>query len=331
MKCRRCHEEAVIEVRRHRAAFCRDCFLHHCRQQVRRTIERHEMIRPGERALVAVSGGKDSLAVWDLLLDLGHEADGVYLGLGIGDYSAESLERARAFARGREARLIEVDLGAEVGFTIPLAAERVHRSPCSACGLSKRHLLNKVAVEEGYDVLVTGHNLDDEAAVLLGNVLQWSMEYLARQRPVLPESPGFARRVKPLVAMGERESAAYCVLRGIDYIVDECPMAAGNRHLRYKEALNAIEEQSPGAKATFFAGFLDNMLPMLSELAVEERAKVGTCRSCGAPTTSETCAFCRLRERAQQDAPAKGRRRGRQHRVPDQAHAGAAPSGAGDG
>ena len=50
---------------------------------------------PGERVLVAVSGGKDSLALWDLLLDLGYEADGLYLGLGIGGYSdASAVARA---------------------------------------------------------------------------------------------------------------------------------------------------------------------------------------------------------------------------------------------
>ncbi|HEY5012273.1 MAG TPA: tRNA(Ile)-lysidine synthetase, partial [Acidimicrobiia bacterium] len=83
MKCRRCKEPAVIDVRRHNAAFCRDCFLHHCREQVRRAIDHFEMMAPGERVLVAISGGKDSLALWDLLLALGYEADGLYLGLGI--------------------------------------------------------------------------------------------------------------------------------------------------------------------------------------------------------------------------------------------------------
>ena len=263
MRCRRCQQDAVIEVRRHRAAFCRDCFLHHCRTQVARTVEKHRMIRDGERALVAVSGGKDSLAVWDLLLDLGYAADGVYLGLGIGEYSDESLGYARAYAQRRGVTLIEVDLGTEVGFTIPLAAERVHRSPCSACGLSKRHLLNRAAVDGGYDVLVTGHNLDDEAAVLLGNVLQWSMEYLARQQPVLAESPGFARRVKPLVAISERESAAYCVLKGIDYVVEECPLVAGNTQMRHKETLNQMEEAAPGTKHNFLFGYLDRAAALL--------------------------------------------------------------------
>jgi tRNA-5-methyluridine54 2-sulfurtransferase len=84
MRCKRCRGKVVIEVRRHNAAFCRDCFFHYVRQQVTKAIAKHHMLVPTDRVLVAVSGGKDSLALWDLLLDLGVQADGLYLGLGIG-------------------------------------------------------------------------------------------------------------------------------------------------------------------------------------------------------------------------------------------------------
>ncbi len=320
MKCRRCREPAVIEVRRHNAAFCAGCFLHHTREQVRKTIEEFDMIGEGERVLVAVSGGKDSLGLWDLLLDLGYAADGLYIGLGIGDappassggaaegggavevaggYSRTSGAYARDFAAHRQARLVEIDLPSEFGFDIPLGAAAARRAPCSACGLSKRHLFNRAALDGGYDVVATGHNLDDEAAVLFGNVLRWDTAYLGRQVPVLPATPGFARKVKPLVRLAEREMAAYCVLRGIDYIVEECPMADGNRHLGYKAALNAIEDSSPGAKHAFYFEFLSKASALFRPLAEAEReAALGTCASCGAPTTGEVCAFCSLVARA---------------------------------
>ncbi|MGZ8567316.1 MAG: hypothetical protein ACXWXS_09720, partial [Actinomycetota bacterium] len=52
----------VIEIRRHNAAFCGDCFLPHVREQVKRAIASYDMFEPSDRILVAVSGGKDSLA-----------------------------------------------------------------------------------------------------------------------------------------------------------------------------------------------------------------------------------------------------------------------------
>jgi uncharacterized protein (TIGR00269 family) len=299
-----CREPAVIDIRRHNANFCVEHFLRLCRDQVAKAIEDFEMFGPDDRLLVAVSGGKDSLAVWDLLRELGYRADGLYIGLGIGEYSDRSGEVVKAFAQERGWPLQVVDLRADHGYDVPTAAAVTKRVPCSACGLSKRHLFDRAALDGGYDAVVTGHNLDDEAAVLFGNTLRWEAEYLARQLPVLPARDGFPRKVKPLVRLGEREMAAYCVLRGIDYIVEECPMAAGNKHLGYKEALNAIEATSPGTKHAFYFGFLDRAAPRFRDAAPDRLdagdgapAGLGRCRSCGAPSTNDVCAFCRLVER----------------------------------
>jgi uncharacterized protein (TIGR00269 family) len=298
VKCVVCRGPAVIDIRRHNANFCTDHFLKLCRDQTAKAIKQFDMMVPGARVLVAVSGGKDSLALWDLLVELGYDVDGLYLGLGIGEYSDHSGTFARDFAERRGLRLIEVDLRDTYGYDIPTGARAAKRVPCSACGMSKRHLFDKVALEGGYDVVATGHNLDDEAAVLFGNVLHWQADYLGRQYPVLDARDGFPRKVKPLVRLGEREMAAYCVLRGIDYIVEECPMAVGNKHLGYKEALNAIEATSPGSKHTFYFGFLDRAHGRFHPDAQAEQAELGRCRSCGAPTSSDICAFCRLVDRA---------------------------------
>jgi tRNA-5-methyluridine54 2-sulfurtransferase len=297
VKCRVCREPAVIDVPRHNANFCQEHFERLCRDQVARAIADFSMIAPGERVLVAVSGGKDSLAVWDLLLALGYEADGLYLGLGIGEYSDESGTYASAFAEERGLRLRMLDLREEHGFDVPTAARATRRVPCSACGLSKRHLFDSAALEGGYDVVATGHNLDDEAAVLFGNTLRWDLEYLGRQLPVLPAHDGFPRKVKPLVRLSERETAAYCVLRGIDYQVEECPMAAGNRHLGYKEALNTIERESPGTKTAFYFNFLDRAAGLFAASATPPDGALRRCERCGAPSQGEVCAFCRLVER----------------------------------
>lgn len=307
MKCRTCRGPAIIDLPRHNANFCAEHFLELCRRQVAKAIEDHDMFHPDDRILVAVSGGKDSLAVWDLLIELGYRVDGLYLGLGIGDYSEASGEYARAFARERGLHLREISLRDDYGYDVPTAARATRRVACSACGMSKRHLFDRAALDGGYDVVVTGHNLDDEAAVLFGNTLRWDVEYLARQLPVLPARDGFPKKAKPLVRLTERETAAWCVVRGIDYLVDECPMAVGNKHLGYKEALNAIEAQSPGSKAAFYLGFLDRMAPLLAGRSAADRHALHRCTRCGAPTSAEgddaLCAFCRLVDTAAAHEP----------------------------
>jgi uncharacterized protein (TIGR00269 family) len=279
------------------------------RQQVRRAVDKHRMLRPGDRVLVAVSGGKDSLALWDLLLDLGHRADGLYMSLGIGAYSERSRDTCQAFADARGVRLHVYDLGAEQGYTIPEAAGRAARapagagrSPCGVCGLSKRYVFNRAALQGGYDVVATGHNLDDEAAVLLANTLRWDTAAMARQFPVLEATrPGLVKKVKPLYRVAERETAAYCVLKGIDYVVEECPLVAGNTQLQHKQTLNQLEEASPGSKHNFLFGFIDRASELLRSA---DDAELTECARCGMvtqapddPGTVPVCAFCRSRER----------------------------------
>jgi len=292
MKCRRCKAPAVVEIRRHNASFCRDCFVRHVQEQVKRAIGAYDMFGPKDRLLVAVSGGKDSLALWDVLLELGYRASGLYVGLGIGEYSSRSAELVRAFARARSAELIEVDLASEYGFDIPTAGARGSRSTCAVCGLSKRYVFNRAALEHGSDVIVTGHNLDDEAATLLGNTLRWQTDYIARQCPILPAEAGLVKKVKPLYRLSELETAAYAFLRGIDYVVEECPLVAGNTQLRYKEAMDQLEATSPGTKAQFFLSYLERGAPLFAR---QDEADLRPCGSCGQPTTGRFCAFCRAR------------------------------------
>jgi tRNA-5-methyluridine54 2-sulfurtransferase len=292
MRCRSCRGPAVIEIRRHHAAFCTEHFLAMFRTQVEKAIRRFRMMGPDDRILVAVSGGKDSLALWDVLLGLGYDASGLYLGLGIGGYSGRSHDAVRTFADHRGVRLLTVDLEREHGFDIPTAGQRGSRSTCAVCGLSKRYVFNRAALEGGFDVVATGHNLDDEAATLLGNTLRWQTEAIARQSPALPAHEGMVRKVKPLHRLSELETAAYAFLRGIDYVVEECPLVAGNTQLRQKEAMNAIEHASPGTKAQFFLGYLERGVPLFRS---EDRADLRSCEGCGQPTTGRFCAFCRAR------------------------------------
>ncbi|HUF58068.1 MAG TPA: ATP-binding protein [Actinomycetota bacterium] len=292
MRCRSCRGDAVIEIRRHHAAFCTEHFFVMFLTQVEKAIRRHQMMAPDDRILLAVSGGKDSLALWDVLLDLDYDVTGLYLGLGIENYSDRSHEVARAFAEERRARLLTVDLPRDYGYDIPTAGRRGSRSTCAVCGLSKRYVFNRAALEGGFDVVATGHNLDDEAATLLGNTLRWQTDAIARQSPVLPARDGMVKKVKPLHRVSELETAAFAFLRGIDYVVEECPLVAGNTQLRYKEAMNTIEQTSPGTKAQFFLGYLERGMPLFRS---EDRAALQACESCGQPTTGRFCAFCRAR------------------------------------
>jgi len=294
VKCKRCKEKAIVQLRSHNAAFCKPCFIFFFQRTVERSIEREHMFTPDERILVAVSGGKDSLALWDVLVKLGFQTEGLYLGLGIGTYSHASEVKTRAFAEKRGLRLQVVPLDeTEDGLGIPAVAAATRRPPCSACGTFKRHHFDRAAFDGGFSVLATGHNLDDEAARLMGNVLHWQVPYLAKQQPVLhPTHARFVRKVRPLFRTSELESATYAFLRGIDYVVEECPNSHGATQLVYKDILNRLEHTMPGSKLAFVTEFLSRGQPLFA--GAPGAAELGECERCGMPAAGDLCGYCRL-------------------------------------
>ena len=303
MRCRTCGSQAVINMPQHRLALCKEHYLAWLPAQIERDIARFNMADKTDRILVAVSGGKDSLALWDMLTLLGYQSDGLYINLGIDGglaYSSLSGKYAQAFADQRGLKLITVNLAETCHESLPEMAARTLRGrnkTCSLCGLVKRHILNRIAVEGNYDALATGHNLDDEVAILLANTLEWSFARLSRGKPLLPSGPGFARKIKPFCRVYEREAAAYSILRAIPYMPDECPHSVGSKQLYFKTYLNEWEQQMAGTKLRFYNNYLkaldDGAFP--DGQAAPENLMAQRCPSCGQPTTnSGLCSFCTL-------------------------------------
>ncbi len=297
MKCRKCKKPAVLKMPRHNTAFCDCCFQDYLLKQVQKAISDGKMFFKEAPILVAVSGGKDSLALWDILIKLGYETVGLHLNLGIGAYSATSQQMVEQFAQTRNLRLITHGYQEAYGLGVVEIAKASARPACSACGTMKRHHFNRIAIEEGFPVVATGHNLDDEAARLLGNLLKWQVPYLEKQSPVLSDDNGkWAKKVKPLYRLPEREMAAYAILNRIDYIVEECPMSNGAKAFTYKETLNRLEEASPGAKHQFYLGFLKQKEKSFPSPPPVTDADA--CLTCGQPSLGEQCGYCRLIERS---------------------------------
>lgn len=292
MKCKVCREKAEISLRSHNIALCRGDFIHFFERRVKRSIKEWRMFTPTDKLLVAVSGGKDSLGLLHLLRKLNYGVTGYYIHLGIDGYSDVSLDKVQEFSRTRGIPIMVEDVTVKWGKGIGEVAKAVRRAPCSVCGMVKRYLMNRAAAE--FDVIATGHNLDDEVATLQGNLLRWEGEYLGRQSPVLQQRGGLKKRVKPLSFTSERESAAYTFMEGIDYVMEECPLARGATSLFYKEVFSQIEERMPGTKSRFLKGFLTFQEKHLRE---EKEEALRSCARCGYLTTAEVCNFCRLDEK----------------------------------
>lgn len=268
--------KAAVFLPHHRLALCKKHFLQWFEKRVEKTIKQFKMFSKKDRILVAVSGGKDSLALWNALTNLGYTADGFYIDLGIDNYSQDSKQLAVNFSSKIGRPLHIVSLREELA---PISAidSISNRPACSACGTVKRYYMNRFARENGYSVIATGHNLDDETAVLFGNTLHWDINYLSRQYPVLEEEEGFVRKVKPLCKITEKESALYAFFSGIEYIEYECPFSEGASSIEYKELLSQLEEKHPGTKLQFYTNFLKNMYPILKQYKEKKSEMLRKC------------------------------------------------------
>ena len=296
-KCRICkskgkNEKAIIYLPHHRLALCKIHFIEWFEKRIEKTIRNYQMFNKSDTILVAVSGGKDSLTLWNVLNNLGYNADGLYIDLGIDQYSIDSKNLSISFSKkiGRKLHIINLK---EKLASIPELNKATNKPTCSACGTVKRYFMNKFAKESGYSIIATGHNLDDETAVLFGNTIHWNIDYLKRQYPVLKEERGFIRKVKPLCKITEKESALYAFFNNISYIEYECPFSEGASSIEYKRILSLLEENHPGTKLQFYTNFLKRMYPILSE---EKHDDLKKCVVCGEPSYTQICSFCKLKE-----------------------------------
>jgi tRNA-5-methyluridine54 2-sulfurtransferase len=334
MKCRVCGKPANISLSAYHTALCAEDFTAFIEKRVLTTINKYSLMNDGDTPVVAVSGGKDSLALWHIMNKLGFPADGIYIDLGIENYSDRSLLKIKKMADVLKRKVFIFRFRDMLGKGIEELAKILRRMPCSACGMIKRYVMNKVCLDHGYSVLMTGHNLDDEASALLGNVLYWKDEYLWKKDVLLEGREGrLSRKAKPLFLCSEREMAAYAIINRIDYIYEECPFSIGAKSLLYKGILNKLEELSPATKIGFIKGYLrmtkkikaidrdmtsrqgstggtkeddatdvqlfpESQAPEDMELYNEKKDREDShCVVCGYPAFGEKCSMCRILEK----------------------------------
>lgn len=294
MKCRRCKSPAVVALPSHHTGFCKECFLLFFSRQVEKAIKKHQLFSRQERILVALSGGKDSLSLMLELKLQGYDVTGLHIDLGIGESSPKARAKVETFCTTHELPLQIIELAAE-DLAVSEVKARIKRPVCSVCGKIKRHVFNREAIRGGFDVLATGHNLDDEVARLFANTLRWDAAYLSDQGPCLPAENGFVRKVKPLYRLSEFETANYAFLQGVDMHKEGCPYSRGASFTTHKELFAGLEEAMPGQKLQFYEKFLDAGRAHFAASEEKDGVLVSPCVRCGYPTSAEICGVCRIR------------------------------------
>jgi len=296
MRCRRCRKKDT-EITLEGLKFCTECFSIYFENQFQKAIEGkglgEKMAFKQDRIAVAVSGGKDSMTCLYLFKKYGFNVEGIHLNLGFGEISQKAERLIKDFAKKHKFKIIIINTKKDLGIDLPsIFKKHKNKKICGICGTIKRYLLNKIAIEKGFTVLATGHNLDDGCSVLLKSLLVWDVEGLARHFPILPSrNQKLIKKIKPLFRVTDKEIKKYAEIMKIDHLEETCPYAKGRVTLfKTKEILEDINKKFPGFKRQFYFGFLEN-----KKLFKRPEPKLNECKICRMLTTNpDMCAFCKL-------------------------------------
>lgn len=289
MKCRSCKKKSVISDR------SKDNFIDYFEDKVKTTIKKYNLINKTDKVAVAVSGGKDSLSVMYILKKSGYNISGIAVNEGIKDYRENTLKNLQDFSEKHKIKIRIISFEEEFGFTLDYAVKRIKENPCNVCGVLRKYILNKYS--KGYDVIATGHNMDDEAQAIMMNTFKAQPQLLPRLGPVagLKISKNFTKRVKPLYFLKDEEIKSYVILKGFKVDYSGCKYLNQSFRASVKSQLNDYEKKKSGTKLNIINSFL-SQLPKLKK-KYSTANKINVCKRCGQPSSKDICMVCQFIEK----------------------------------
>lgn len=299
-KCTKCGDSSVIiEKKASGQLLCKKCFIESTKNKVLRYTRKNKLIEKGDKVLVALSGGKDSVMVMNILNILRQrniiELTAVTIDEGIKGYREEGVEIARENADklGIKHRVVSFKeyFNKTLDEIMSEQSRTDSRHACTYCGVLRRWILNKVAQEEGATKLVTGHNLDDETQSILMNYLEGNLENLTRIGPISGSSyHKFIPKIKPLREIPEKEIGLYVVVSDLNVHFASCPYSSESFRGEVGSFIRQLSVNHPTIMYSTIRGF-----DKIKSILKKELPTIGVksvCMQCGEPASGDLCKAC---------------------------------------
>ena len=215
----------------------------------RRAVDDYNMINPGDRIAVGVSGGKDSMALLAVLAGLKRfypkqfEIIPIHLQMG---FPGSDDSNIKELCDTLQLPLIQVKTDIyEVVFEV-----RKEKSPCSLCANLRRGILYSTAKEHGCKVIALGHHFDDAVETLLMNL--FIEGNLGCFSPVTYLDRMDVTMIRPLLYAKEKEIKQFVTAAGIVCSPKYCPADGNTKREEWKQFLIDAERKDPGVKERLF-------------------------------------------------------------------------------
>jgi uncharacterized protein (TIGR00269 family) len=302
--CDKCgNPNLIIKKKQSGQKLCKDCFIESIQNKVLKDIRKYKLIEKGDKVLLGLSGGKDSVMLLDILNSLRKrniiDLVAVTIDEGIGGYREEGVEIAARNAEklGVEHKIVSFTeyLGMTLDDIISRNTKEGRRNACTYCGVFRRWILNRVAKDLGATKIATGHNLDDETQSIVMNYLEGNIQNLTRIGPKSESrSERFTIKIKPLREIPEKEIGLYVVARELDVHFAGCPYASESFRAEIGSFIKKLSREHPTIMYSTLRGF-DRMKPVLKrEFSKDYPTRV--CEKCGEPSAARLCKACSFLE-----------------------------------
>ena len=281
--CDRCSNRPVIYLRYSGQHLCREHFLDLIGRRVRKEVREQGLLAGEQRIGVAVSGGKDSILLLEMLNEMVQPVRKVSIVAltvdeGIKGYRPSSLQIVRDITEKLGVELIIRGYLDMFGMSMDEMVERSELGPCTICGIMRRKALNILAKEANCTVLATGHNLDDMAQTIMMNVLSSDLDRLIRLGPHDKALKGFVRRSMPLRTISEVETYLSAHLLGLPIHGLECPYSNSAKRGQFRDLLLSAEDGTPGTRHSLL-----KFQKQLSARVPRSNVEISNCERCGEP------------------------------------------------
>jgi|TARA_B100000749_G_scaffold170720_1_gene131510 uncharacterized protein (TIGR00269 family) len=295
MKCDKCENTAVYSRRYSGENLCSQCFSNSILHKAAKTISKYKMIKNNELVCVAVSGGKDSLVLLDILNKMSKTHNFrifvVTIDEGIPGYRDEALKIVENFCT--QLNIQHKTFSYKKIFDLTLTESLELRndqklSSCSICGTFRRRALDHAAKTINADTIATGHNLDDNLQTFLINILSGDAKKIGWMDP--DTSSNKVRKIKPLSEIYESEIVFYAFTNNLPFQTEPCPHMNEGIRTEIREFLNSLELNHDGIKNNMYRTIL-KISQFMNESNHKEKRM---CLVCGNQCTSRICSVCNM-------------------------------------
>lgn len=295
MNCDRC-ENSIAYTRKYSGEkLCSSCFSNSILRKTAKTISKFKMIQNNELVAVAVSGGKDSLALLDIMNKMSENHNfrlkAITIDEGIPGYRNEALEIVENFCNKLNVEFKVYSYKELFDLSLDEALdlrENEKTSSCSICGTLRRRAMEKAAKDIGANVIATGHNLDDTLQTFVINMLSGDTSKVGWMDP--DTSGNSLRKIKPFCEIYESEIVFYAFTNDIPFQSEPCPHMNEGIRTEIREFLNSLETQHSGIKNNLYQSIIK-----VSQAVKESNHKQKTiCKRCGSECTGTICSVCNM-------------------------------------